>query len=266
MNFAGSIMGFLKNPNNRSFLIGAALVIFIMLYFRSCQNNRALRAEMDRQEKIHDQNVRALNDTIRIVTNRAGELEATKSSFIATVEELKKLNADLYAEVQKEIGDVKSLIKAGVTVDNPITVSNELADYGNGSYGLKFEKLVDTDTMFSHIKGVSRFSINNNVIMPGTTEITTNKTKFNIVLGFKEVDENYEVFARSNNPNVEVFSLDGSLILPKNKKSDDVLTPPTKTKRFGLGPTIGMGFGTVGGRWGATPYVGFGLHYSILNF
>lgn len=259
--FFNSILKFLKDPNNRTLLLLGLIVVICFLYFRSCEKAKSLEKEVALQEMIFEQNVRALNDSMRHVKNKAGEIEATRSAFIASVEDLKKLNSDLYAELKKEIGNVKSIVKAGVVYDNPVTASNQLIDYGNMNYGLSFEKLVDTDTLFSHIKGVSKFSVVNNVITPGQTEITMNKSKFNIVLGFKESDDNYEVFARSNNPSVEFMSLDGSLILPKNKKGD-LLNPTTKPKRFGLGPGIGMGYG----KNGLSPYVGLNLSYHVISW
>lgn len=221
---------------------------------------------MERQQKINEQNNRALTDSLRFVKNKAGEIEAIKSSFVAKLSDLEKLNKDLYNESKKEIGNLKALIKGSISVNTGnVIISNELKQYPDGkTYGLLFEKTkIDSGLVWS-IKGESRFKFDNNTIFPGQTEIFNNQMKLKLVLGFKENKENYEVFARSASPYVTFDDLSGVMLIPK--KADPLLTPPAKNKRFGLGINIGYGVGFINKQLMLTPYVGFGLQYNLIKF
>lgn len=261
------LLDWVRNPNKRQFLMIAAIVLIAMFYFRSCQKQSQLKDEMKRQELINAQNTRALQDSVRYEKNKAGDIEAVKSSFVTKLSDLEKLNKDLYLETKKEIGNLKSIIKAGLTADGGgFTVSNDLKKYPDGkTYGLLFENTKQDTGMVWTIKGESKFMFDNNNLFPGTTTIFENQLKMKLIMGFKENKEgNYEVFARSGSPNITFNDLDGVLIIPKKP---DLTTPVAKKKRWGLGPQIGIGVGSdLSGNLKLGPYVGFGLSYNLLQF
>ncbi len=238
-----------------------ALAAACIMWFNTCNNSKNIAAEAKRQHLIDEQNQRALSDSLRTVKNKAGEAETVTSSFVAKLKDLEKLNRDLYNETRKELGEVKGLIKGSVTVNTGnVVVSNELLKYPDNAYGLKFEKDVSDSGLTYSIKGISKFKLENNTIFPGTTEIFENKTKLKIVLGFKELDNNYEVFARSASKNVLFDELSGVLLIPK--KADQLLTPIKKKKRFGIGPEIGIGIST---SLKPSIFIGFGANYNLIE-
>lgn len=255
----------LFSKDNRQFVLLAALIVVCMLWFRQCDNTKKQKAEAERQELINAQNIRALNDSIRYVKNKAGDIEAIKSSFVAKLSDLEKLNKDLYAESKKEMGNLKALIKGGFTggVGN-VVISNELKRYPDGiTYGLTFKDTKIDSGMVWKIDGESKFKWENNTIYPSTTIINSNTMKLKMVLGFKENKDNYEVFARSASPNVTVDELSGVLLIPKKP---DLLTPVAKKKKFGLGVQVGYGIGFMDKQLRLSPYVGVGLSYNLINF
>ena len=54
------------------------------------------------------------------------------------------------------------------------------------------------------------------------------------ILGFKETDDTYEVFAKSKSDVISINQLDGVLILPKDK-SKSLIPIVTKKKKFVIG-------------------------------
>lgn len=263
---SNGLLDWIKNPNKRQFILLTGLVLVIMFYFRSCQKQDMLREEMKRQQLINEQNNRALTDSVHYLKNREGDIEAIKSSFVSKLEDLEKLNADLYKEVKSEFGKVNSLIKGIVTIDpGTVSMSNDLINYPDGiTHGLKFEHMrIDSGLTWS-IKGESQFKFQNNTIFPGITTISENQMKLNLVMGFKTMDNgDYQVFARSGSPFVTFGELDGVLIIPKH--NDELLCPPLKNKKFGLGFQIGYGIG-FNDKILLSPYIGVGLSYNLINF
>ena len=260
------LLDWVRNPNKRQFLMLAAIVLVVMFYFKSCQRQFQLKDELKRQELLNEQNTRALTDSVRYLKNKAGDIEAVKSSFVTKVEDLEKLNQDLYAELKKEIGTVKSLIKAGVGVDRgEVTLSNDLIRYPDGkTYGLSFKDVYTDSALVWNLRGESKFKMENNTIFPSTTTIFENNMKVKLVMGFKENKDNYEVWARSGSPLVKFNDLDGVILIPKKP---DLTTPVVKKKRFGIGPQIGFGIGSdLSGNMKIGPYIGFGLSHNLLQF
>lgn len=267
MNTALTFLGKIFSKDNRQFILLAALVIVCMLWFKSCSTERHARAEAERQQKITEQNNRALTDSIRFVNNKAGDIEAVKSSFVSKLSDLEQLNKDLYAESKKEIGNLQALIKGSLEASKGnVIISNELKTYPDGkTYGLTFKDTkIDTGMTWS-INGESKFKLENNTIFPGQTEIFDNQMKLKVVLGFETLKNgDYQVFARSGSPNVKFDALDGVLIIPKHP--DPLLTPPAKDKRFALGIHIGYGIGFLNKQLMLTPYIGIGVSYNLLKF
>jgi len=241
----------------------AALAVISFLLFRSCQRNGALVAESKRNQLINEQNQRALTDTVRYLQNKAGDIEAIKTSFVSKLSDLEKLNADLYNEVRKEIGNVKSLIKAQAGIDRgTLTLSNDLIKYpDNITYGLRFKDVYSDSSLTWTLRGESMFKLQNNTIFPGTTKIMENQIRVGLVMGFKENKDNFEVFARSSSPLVTFNDLDGTIIIPK--KPDITCPAPPKKKRFGIGPSIGYGLSQ---DLRLTPFVGVSVNWNLIEF
>lgn len=265
MNIIETFFYKIFSRDNRQFVLIAALVIVCMLWFRQCDNTKKQKAEAEKQELINSQNVRALSDSIRYVKNKAGDIEAIKSSFVSKLSDLERVNRDLYAESKKEIGNLKALIKGSFTGGvGGIVISNELKRYPDGkTYGLAFKDTKIDSGMVWKIDGESKFKWENNTIFPSTTTINSNTMKLKIVLGFKDNKGNYEVFARSASPNVTIDELSGVLLIPKKP---DLLTPVAKKKKFSVGINIGYGIGINNKQLYLTPFIGIGLSYNLFSF
>lgn len=252
---------------NAKLLLVIGFAVLLFLFLDGCRKNKNLKIEKAQIELVASQNQRALTDSLRTEKLKGGGTEIVISSFAAKIKDLEALNKDLFKEVKKELGDVKALIKArtGVNQDT-LVIDNILAKYDNGLYGLKFHNEYKDSTIERSIDGESKFKLINNTLYPEKTTISKNSIKFDLILGFKEKGDNFEVFARSNSPEVSFDALKGVLIIPKKAGESGILQPPAKIKRFGLGFQVGYGVGLLDKQLMLTPYVGVGLSYNLLKF
>lgn len=223
---------------------------------------------------IAEQNEKALNDSVRVMENRLGDVEYAKNILISEKKDLKNLNKNLAEELKKEKGKVFELTEyiANISNTNPdgsvdtVYVDNYLVVYADGDYGLEWEH----DTIYDannerHLAGISKFNVDSSgLVTPLETIITRDEIKFNVVQGLREKDGNVEMFVRSDYPNFEVEELDAVIIDPMKHP---VLKKFTKPKRWGIGPYIGVGlqYG-FNNKLSAGVQGGLSIHYSILRF
>jgi hypothetical protein len=257
-----SILTTLLNPKYRSFILLVIVVVLSCLLISECNGRRKDAAQAKLQSELSAQNDSAKNAKIVNVLNKAGELEATKQSFVTSLAALKKQNDSLYLESKKEIGTLRAIIQTqGQVSTAPVFISDSLKKYDAETYGLTFSKNHLDSTLQWSISGVSTFKLLNNVITPGQTEIISNKMTIPLILGFTESGTDYKVFARSSSPDVTFSQLNGALIIPK---AGDIVCPPVPApKRWGIGPLLGVGIALP---FTPSVFVGVGVQYNIIRF
>lgn len=243
------------------------IVVIILLLLRQCNST----ADAKREKKIAEQNLFALNDTVREVKNKAGELQYQKGLLIADKKNLENLNSDLKTELDKQKGKVFYLqqVVADLKNEPPIYIPTTEYVYPNGDRSLKWEY----DTIFSPgnsraLSGESFFVIdttnNKYKIKPLYTNITNDAMSIKITTGLLKKDDKYEIFVKSDYPGFKVAQLDGAFI-PTN---DPIFGSPPKPKRFGLGVNIGPGifYNAIDKSIGAGIGVQVGIQYNFINF
>jgi len=245
------------------------LILIILLLFVSFGVLLNRHINIKNKLTISEQNNKALTDSIRVTSNKVGDLVFSKNIFVSKTEELKKLNSDLFLELKKERGKVREIVKLVSEIkSDTIYLPNTIVEYVGGNKGLVW----NYDTIFSlgnerHISGVCKFNIDTNgLVKPLFTEIHRDEIKFNLITGIKENGDNVEIFVRSNYPNFNVTDLSGSIIDPKNHP---VIKKFVKPKKWHIGPFVGVGLGV--NAWpssnvGLGFQVGFGLSYSLFSF
>lgn len=215
----------------------------------------------------HEQNIKALNDSVRITKNKVGDLEFSKNILVGDLDVLKKNNSDLYELYKNSRGKIYELSQYITKIDNKGSdnIETELVDYDNFRYGLKWEN----DTIFNkdnsrELAGESIFDLkfNNGVteIKPFKTIITKDITTLKVSQGLRKNGNNIEVFVTSSHPNFKVSELNSIIINPEDHISKDFT--PKNNKRFGLGANIGYGIS----KHGLTPTFNIGLNYNVVQF
>lgn len=224
---------------------------------------------------MSEQNTKALTDSVRVSKTKNGKLEYSINVMVAEKGDLAKLNKTLADEVAKERGKIHELMAmtGHVTLTDTIYLTNTLMKYSNGIYGLKWSYDTAFDAKNSRsIAGESGFrqdtiktmidgkEIVGTKIEPLLTRLTKDEVKFNLVVGLRDKDKNIEIFARSDYPNLVITDLQGAIIDPK---THPVLKQFNKTKRWGVGPYVGVGIGT---DLKFMPQIGIGVTFSLIRF
>ena len=271
MKYLTSIWNFIINPNNQRTILFIAIVIVGIIFFQTCNNNNQLKQDALKSEI----NKRALTDSIRIVKNKAGELQAEKNAFVATNKELKDLNINLYNEVQKQSKNVLTLTMLNADLSFKVNLLED--SLRNINYVVTYNKLNDTYTIpwdFNKtfddknsrtIEGytVAKWDSVNNIILNEGTMLKKFDLKFNIVTGLEEKDNNLNIFVKSGYPDLKFDNIEGALIDPNNSP---LIKKLMKQKRWTFGPTTGWGMmmSPSGIKFGF--FIGVSGQYSLFSF
>lgn len=189
--------------------------------------------QQQKQSERFQNNLLVLQDSVKKTQNLVGEEMYEKLSFESTIEELKLLNKSLYNEVKKLKGDVHSISQMNLTIHNTDTLysKDSIIIVKNNTDTLGFEHLTQwnfSDSIWT-ISGGTLFNWQDSITQ---SYIINRSVKLNLTTGIYEENGQKKIFVRSNNPNIIVNSLSGS-ILKKDKK--------TFTDQFFLGPSASLG-------------------------
>lgn len=244
LKIAGS---FLKNNRTLGIAIGVAAAS-LLLNLKQCSSAKDLKKEI----AVANQNIKALNDTVRLTKDRQGRDEFDKLALLTDkVSKLEDLNQSLYAEVKAVKGKVSSIIAADVKVKEvekpvPFVVKGELVDSTvTATFSL--------DTTFSpgnwrKIAGLTQYNLKTS---QSTGMLTKSEFGMRFTTGIKNLDKGKpEIFLKSDYPGFTVTQLDGAVLDPKlfQKKKVPLITtglnfgytPVTydiRTKKFDFNPS-----------------------------
>lgn len=177
-------------------------------------------------------NIAALNDAVRTTRSKNAELEFNRKSFITDrIEELESVNASLAEEVKNTKGKVVTIEKAGARIILHDTILGPVQAFNNGKDS-GFVAGIDLNTTYS--AGNYR-KLTGVVTVVGDSASTDLKEEIGLsaVTGLKKNEKgDFEIFFRSQFPNLTITSLEGTYI-PKNQ-----LIPPVKKKHLSLGVNL----------------------------
>lgn len=209
---------------NRVAVIAIAVsLILIFFQVQSCNRNKRLKKEL----AVAEHNLKAANDTIRVVLDRVGKEELNKLAFLTDkVSKLEELNQELYAEVKNIKGRVSTIIKSDIKIVHdtvPLIVKGELID-----------SVVRTDFDFSKqygqgngrkLAGYTKFDLRNGYTS-GT--LTQDEITMRFTTGIKNLDKGKpEIFLKSDYPGFTATGLEGAVLDPKlfaSKKKVPLIT------------------------------------------
>lgn len=225
------------------------MIALLLLLYR--QND-----ELKKELMISNQNQIALTDSIKIVKGKLGDVSFLKASFIASGEDLKKLNRDLYEEVKRLEGNVKVVQRSISTIkSDPIVITNKVTQFPDGMTELswKFDTTYN-DNNSRLLSGSSKFFLDSlgRVFDRGTT-ITKDEIKISLLTGLTQENGVYKIFVNTKYPNFKVDRLEGSIL-------DQNLFVKSQEDNYIFGPQLGLGFGS---DFKPQIYLGFGVTYNI---
>lgn len=247
-------------------LLGVGILIAILL--QQCNGNRNLRNKLD----IKDQNIAALNDSVRVEKDKYDREVFVKKTLMASNKELQDLNADLADEVKALKGKIIYLqsVAAEVEVDTQY-VETTVSVYPGGKYSLDWA--LDTTYSpgnFRSFSGNSFFVWDKELgkPIPGMTRINEDKMGFSFTTGLREKDKALEIFITPKYPGMEITDIEGAIIDPQKS---DVLKKMFPQKKWYIGPQLGVGVGggynvTGTPAFGPMIYLGVGIGYGVFRF
>lgn len=168
-------MKFLKQLwENRQFIAGMLLILFLTLFLRQCGETRRLKDELATTKHIAEQNIAALGD-------KDIQLKVTK-------EQLAIIDSNLHKALVK-IDSLKNIKSKTITIAQPVYITKNVIipselifDSINNKYGLGFKS---TDLVRT-INGTSWFKLDNTKetlkVVPQNTNINDFKLNFALVV------------------------------------------------------------------------------------
>jgi hypothetical protein len=257
-----------KPLNRRDYIFVAAIIIILLLLLKQCNGISNLNSKLD----IQNHNLDALSDSIRIEKDKVGDAMFVKKTLLADKASLEKLNKDLALEVEKVKGQVLTLQKISAETRTRIEyVPTYITKYADGQYSLDWK----FDTTYSEgnyrkLSASSFFEIDTltHRISPGQTRIGEDAIGFSFVTGLREKNKSLEIFVTPKYPGMTITSMEGAIIDPQKS---DVLKSMFPSKKWSVGPYVGVGIGAgkgLGGNafFGPVMSVGLSLQYSLIKF
>lgn len=243
----------IKINTNTLLVIGIAILALLLL--RQCGVTEKLKAS----NQVFQQNQIALNDSIRVVTNKYGEEISLKNTLIGDVKELEKLNSELASDAKKLKGKVLYISNLLANVENDtVFVDNVVYEYPNGTKELNWSYYKDFGNGNTrNLSGFSRFSILQdstntfNILDKGTT-ISKDLMTIKLTTGLTELDDSYQIYVKTDYPGLEFGQIDGAIL---DKKRFMKQTQPT----WVFGPSIYLGVGIDPGNSVAGTQIGLGI-------
>ena len=245
-----NILAFITDPKNTRMLLLGFIVVLCMLLLRQCQQTEAARTETVRI----DNNWKASLDTIENYINENGNAAAEIRALNLTLDEVKE---ELDFEKNKPpvtVIKTETVIQEKI-VEVPVTVVDTVI--GNFNSALSFTSKNEWGNSFREV-GVTvpyTFSVDSTLFGDATIDLKQNIWLTASLIRDKKTKELF-VNLETDYPGTTFNSAKGIMIDQSSSAFKDLQLQNRKT--FGLGIHLGYGLGT----GGASPYVGFGVHYS----
>lgn len=248
-----------KNQITITFVLIVAIVLLAFLNLKQCNDSKSIKAN----NNLYLSNLKALNDTVKLEKDKAGQIEFSKQSLIAENGSLKELNKNLDDQVKKEKGKVIYIESStGEVNDTPKTINYVLDKISDTEFSITSNLDVYYDSNnhrnFDVITTIKIDSNRNVTVLK--SELAKDSLGFNIVTGLTQDGKNLRIFIRSDYPGLNFTKIDGSLIDPTKS---DVIKSFFPNKKWSIGPQLGIG---INSQLKAGFYVGFGLSYNIIQW
>lgn len=211
-----------------SFLIIA--IIIAILVFITINQHRKIAAQK-KEIAVYQNNVAALNDTIRITKAKNGIIEFNKLAFIADkVANLEKVNKELADAIKNIKGDVKTIIKSDIKLvhDTVTLVTTGSIKDSIATVHFNFNKTYSPNN-YRIREGYTNFNL---LTKETSGELTKDEIGFSVTTGIKKVNKRYEIFVEPDYPGMQVTKLNGAVI-------DETIFGTPKVRKLSIGVNVG---------------------------
>lgn len=263
INFGKSVFEFLTDPKNRSVvLLGIIVAMGIFLAFKNAKIN-----ELETDKAIMENNIFALQDTLRVTRDELGNVTAERGAFQATIGDLREMNEYLADKIDSLENDVSTITVTDIEVqrDTVFTSDTEWVYTAEEYFKLNWN-FSDSGSWGSRIiEGYNTFTVDSDsTITPIETVLT--QDSFNMVLttGFRRTPEGkFFTYATTDFPNVNIRNVQGAVLDPTMFNIPKVQEERERRRKWGIGLQVGYGATAQGD---LTPYVGVGVQRNIFSW
>jgi hypothetical protein len=189
-------------------VLAGSLIVVIALLFWEFYHTKNLENKL----AIEGQNKAALLDSARIMKTKNGELESAKMTLAGNLNEIKKMNENLAAELKKEKGKVRFITKTEIVYKKAPDSGTAVATV-HDSVGLIRTDIQDSCREF---KGHTSFVFSKGKITNPSFVVEKDQFNLKLITGLRERDKQLEIFVRSSCPNVTIGDIQGAVIDPKD--------------------------------------------------
>ncbi len=255
-----------------------ALVIVGLIAFSAMQCSRI--KELKREKNISDQNAIAMKDSLKFERKHSGELLVSIAGYIATEKELKTLNKDLWERVKGIEGDVISLNRVILQLQQDSAMLHKalnekekiiakLLKIDDNTYMAEWTLPFKYDsTNFDVFTGKTYIAITNKdplELAHVDTELTKRLTQIDLTWGQTVEKGKLRIFIESKYLGFTVKSMEGVLIDPStNPLIKKLMKEKHWFQGFSVGPSVTTGYNITTGKYALV--LGAGLHYSIYQW
>lgn len=230
----------------RDWVIFALVLISVRFIVSSCYY----------RHKASEPNYVYITDSIETYKNKLKEEYSAKQMIIAERDELKKTNAELYAEVKN-------------LKDNPIVITKTDIVFKTDTIIAQSDSIVTPDITTKNLFWSTQD--NGFYVLKGLTSVKSDFSSFqttinnltipiSITTDIIEKDKKLMFITKSDNPYVNITYMNGAFLNPKDSK---VIKSYFPKKHWGIGLQLGAGLDK---NLGVTPYLGIGVSYNLITF
>lgn len=219
-------------------------IIYILIILILCSFLTTSISKCSSVKNEYQNNIEALNDTIKYYQDKNGNLVAKKLAFESDIKTLKVLNEQLYKEIEdlKIKGNVASVVYVTGKVENPPKDTVYLVNHEIISKG--FIRDFNFNDKYRILEGNVKYDNDSLGIF-----INKDIVNFDYTVG---MDEKNNIYVKSTNPYVKYNEISGFRILQ-----------PKKT-HWSLGPAINFGYDPIQNK--PSFNIGISLNYGLLKF
>lgn len=255
MKYLTNIWNFLNSKVFMYILIIIGIIIFISMY----SSNGNLKDEID----LNNKNITALNDTVKNIKLRNGDLESSIQGFQGSVENLEILNESLAYDIKKEKGKVvtysniifslKQTVKEledaleGAIYNDPVATSDT-------SWNIDWKLPYIYDSLnYDIFLGRTQVSLSGKTLKHTKTFLINRDSQIKLTWGQKYENDKLKVFVRTSHPAFKTQMMEGMYVdLPEKKHW---------FQGFGVGPQVGISIYPK-----QTLYLGVGIQYNVYQW
>ena len=246
------IINFFKKFSFKDWLLFISIIGMIILYMLY---NHA------QDQLLYNRNSYA--DTLTVYKNKLGEAYTAKNTYVQTVKDLKKTNAELYEEV-KNLKDNPIVIvktKTEFKKDTVYTQKDSINPvYHNDSLYYNLCWSANQEKQYYSFNGVTKVKYD---FSDFSTLIKDMRVNTGITLDLIDDGKQLRVITKSENPYININDINSVVIDPTKSKT---LSKYFNRQHFIVGPYVGYGIGIHDNKLIATPTIGIGITYKIFGF